>query len=584
MVHEGPPRKRQRLDLDSDSEQQPMVKDNVNGPNKDSATNDQSKKALIPSPVQLTKIGDLAPHQNVDTVTLHDILGDPKLIECWNFNYLFDVDFVLRHFDPRVRNLIQLKIIHGFWRRDDDRRHRLYQASERHPNVELTSAYMPDPFGTHHCKMLILFRNDGQAQVVIHTANMISRDWANMTQAVWRSPLLPLLSNESGASLDNQSQLEIGSGERFKSDLLRYLGAYENRLKELRSKLQEYDFSSIRAAFIASTPSRGKPESASPATQTSWGWPGVREILSTIPVMTKSASSKDTNNTPTPNLVVQVSSIATLGQAPTWLDNFRDVLSTSPNPPKVASFSNAAKAGSHAKPKFNIIFPTAEEIRRSLDGYGSGASIHTKIQSKAQQKQLEYLRPLFCHWNNFNEFSQSSAISQPQSLSEVRRAERGYAAPHIKTYVRFHDESQQKIDWAMVTSANLSKQAWGDITNKKGEVWIQSWETGVIVWPALFGTPDSPCTSMIPVFGKDTPEVESVESPDLMQPPGQSEDPKRENSQDLKKETQEAKQSCVGFRMPYDLPLKHYGESEEPWCATSAYTEPDWKDQVWNGY
>lgn len=49
----------------------------------------------IPSPFQLTRIRDLAPHQNVDTIELKDILGDPLIRECWNFNFLFDLDFVM---------------------------------------------------------------------------------------------------------------------------------------------------------------------------------------------------------------------------------------------------------------------------------------------------------------------------------------------------------------------------------------------------------------------------------------------------------------------------------------------------------
>lgn len=49
----------------------------------------------LASPFQLTKIRDLAPHQNVDTVELKDILGNPMIKECWNFNFLFDLDFVM---------------------------------------------------------------------------------------------------------------------------------------------------------------------------------------------------------------------------------------------------------------------------------------------------------------------------------------------------------------------------------------------------------------------------------------------------------------------------------------------------------
>lgn len=54
-----------------------------------------TRTKYVPAPVQLTCIGDLAPHQNVDAVGLKDILGDPMIRECWNFNYLHDVDFVM---------------------------------------------------------------------------------------------------------------------------------------------------------------------------------------------------------------------------------------------------------------------------------------------------------------------------------------------------------------------------------------------------------------------------------------------------------------------------------------------------------
>jgi tyrosyl-DNA phosphodiesterase-1 len=49
----------------------------------------------VQSPVQLTHIEDMAPHQNVDATAIRDILGDPMIKECWNFNFLFDIDFVM---------------------------------------------------------------------------------------------------------------------------------------------------------------------------------------------------------------------------------------------------------------------------------------------------------------------------------------------------------------------------------------------------------------------------------------------------------------------------------------------------------
>lgn len=55
----------------------------------------EAQTRYVPSPIQLTRIRDLAPHQNVDTVGLKEILGDPMIKECWNFNFLFDLDFVM---------------------------------------------------------------------------------------------------------------------------------------------------------------------------------------------------------------------------------------------------------------------------------------------------------------------------------------------------------------------------------------------------------------------------------------------------------------------------------------------------------
>ncbi|KAF2035207.1 phospholipase D/nuclease [Setomelanomma holmii] len=510
-----------------------------------------------PSPIQLTTIEDMAPHQNVDAVSLKDVLGDPMIKECWNFNYLFDLNFVMKQFDEDVRNLVKVKIVHGFWKSEDPNRIRLFETAEQHPNIELLPAYLPDAFGTHHSKMLILFRHDHSVQVVIHTANMIYRDWSNMTQAVWRSPLLPLLPATHGfnsADADPSADVHpIGGGERFKVDLIRYFKAYGKRLISLNTQLMAYDFSAVKAAFIGSAPSRRKPTDAQSSKQTSFGWLGLQETLSTIPVTL--AGAKQTSS---PHIVVQISSIATLGAAPNWLRNFQSVLGRSTRLASATQsgaykfFSKSAKEHT-PEPRFNIIFPTPEEIRTSLDGWASGGSIHMKLQSQQQQKQLEYLLPLFCHWKT------PSESDPPARHGEALR---GPAAPHIKTYIRYTDQTHKTIDWAMVTSANLSKQAWGDVVNKKDEIWIQSYEAGVVIWPALLAAEGAAeKTVMVPVFGRDMPCPEDVLDTD-----------------------EEKNGMVVGFRMPYDLPLSPYKSEDQPWCATMQYPEPDWKGMSWGGY
>ena len=393
---------------------------------------------------------------------------------------------------------------------------------------------MPEMYGTHHSKMLVLFRHDDTAQVIIHTANMIAKDWTNMTNGAWTSPLLPKLQSPQQ---DGGTHGPIGSGSRFKFDLLSYLNAcntVRNVCGSLVEDLAKYDFSAVRGALVASVPGKHDVEEAPDATH--WGWQALKRTLKSVP--SQAGPSE---------IVVQISSIATLGANDTWLQRtLFDSLSASRSPPK---------HGASTKLDFKIVFPTPDEIRRSLNGYASGGSIHTKTQSAAQTKQLQYLRPLFHHWaNNSAKCKEISTSSSSDSASRFRISGRKRAAPHIKTYIRYGEKS---IDWALLTSANISKQAWGEATNKAGEVRIASWEVGVLVWPELL-TGDAKAT-MVGTFKTDLPSREDCSDGD-------------ENS------------PVVGLRIPYDLPLQKYGDAEAPWVATMRYTEPDWMGRVWQGY
>jgi tyrosyl-DNA phosphodiesterase-1 len=184
-----------------------------------------------------------------------------------------------------------------------------------------------------------------------------------------------------------------------------------------------------------------------------------------------------------------------------------------------------------------------------------------KLQSVTQKKQLQYMRPYLCHWAGDQEpIAMGTLHSNAESIGNSQRTDAGRrrAAPHIKTYIRFSDKTKMDtIDWAMITSANLSTQAWGAAPNSNGEVRICSWETGVLVWPQLIvgesSGPDSERPKMVPCFRKDTPD------------PTESDD----------------NYSIVGFRMPYDVPLTPYSVQDVPWCATINHPEPDWLGQSW---
>jgi tyrosyl-DNA phosphodiesterase-1 len=55
-------------------------------------------------------------------VSLNDILGDPLISECWNFNYLHNIEFLMGAFDDDVRDMVKVNVIHGFWKQEDQNR------------------------------------------------------------------------------------------------------------------------------------------------------------------------------------------------------------------------------------------------------------------------------------------------------------------------------------------------------------------------------------------------------------------------------------------------------------------------------
>lgn len=405
-------------------------------------------------------------------------------------------------------------------------------------------------FGTHHTKAMVLFRHDDLAQVVILTANFIECDF-RMSQAIWRTPLLPFQTHEPGSS---DPVPPLGSGLRFKIDLLAYFRGYSRNgaatLSDLISQIKNYDFSTVRGALIGSLPGVQTPGQFDREEQDRvglWGLPALKRILISIPTN----SNPSMKPTPQPHIITQVSSVASVGEK--WL------LSTLI--PTLATIKGLPNPLS--KPKVSIIFPTAASIRNSIGGYGSGSSIHMKTTSTAQAKQLAVLKPMLCHWSSLpSPYPQTHTPTHHQE--PIRQTGRGRAAPHIKTYIRFSDSSMDSIDWAMMTSANLSTQAWGSTPNARGEVKICSYELGVVVWPALWDDPATAGTAtMVPVFGRDTPA--SNDDAAGYDEPGD-------------------KGIKVGWRMPYDLPLVPYGADEKPWCATEPCEEPDWMGRVWPGY
>jgi tyrosyl-DNA phosphodiesterase 1 len=429
---------------------------------------------------------------------------------------------------------------------------------------------------------------------------MIEQDWRNLTQGVWLSPLLPIQAHQE--LKENSSILPaIGTGLRFKRDFLAYLRYYGNRTTTLVSQLEQYDFAAIRAALIAHVPARFDGKETAPSAEL-WGWPALKRALGSIPP--KNSGKGNANTQTASHIVCQVSSIASLSDK--WIrDTLFSTLATTSTPPARPSAKNPKPTPSNqVHPKFSVIFPTPLEIRTCLDGYAAGSSIHCKLQNAAQKKQFEFMKPHFCHWN-----AHTNPAVTPTSVERAGgKALRGPAAPHIKTFISFHYDTTstlhpKEIDWALLTSANMSTQAWGTAAQAgSGEVRVSSYELGVLIWSELFLEESNSeeggrsrtgrrkrTAKMIPTFGSDTPAeadfrdaVTTAHTACLHDKTGNEDKVADRKSEDDQEEEEEEDLVTIGLRMPYDLPLTPYGPNDEVWSARSSYAEPDVFGRAWN--
>jgi tyrosyl-DNA phosphodiesterase 1 len=166
----SPPAKQSRYSVDgttlssdgqSRNDKQPATK-----PGKDSP--DKNIK-IIRSPIRLYSVKDLPESENIDTITFAEILSPQSTLdEIWSFNFMTHLPWFRQFLGPENESRVKVHIVHGYWRREDESRKQM-QEDVWGENVKLVSAYVPDTWGTHHSKIVVIFRTDGTAQVMVHT-------------------------------------------------------------------------------------------------------------------------------------------------------------------------------------------------------------------------------------------------------------------------------------------------------------------------------------------------------------------------------------------------------------------------------
>eukprot|EP00112_Aurelia_sp_Birch-Aquarium-sp1_P011572 Seg2431.4 transcript_id=Seg2431.4/GoldUCD/mRNA.D3Y31 product="Tyrosyl-DNA phosphodiesterase 1" protein_id=Seg2431.4/GoldUCD/D3Y31 len=429
-------------------------------------------------------------------VGIKDILSSEhgELQASAQFNYMFDIPWLMQQYPSESRDK-RLLIVHG---ENGEAKRSLEAEGAPFNNIELCQAKLSIAYGTHHSKMMFLLYKDGM-KVVIHTANIIGQDWDKKTQGVWISPKF--------AKTIGKDSKETSAPDKFKKDLLEYLDGYgtNDKLGFWKKTIREHDMTNAKVRIVASVPGRHTGMD-----KCKWGHLRLRDLLQQIGPKLSSVGG----DWP---VVAQFSSIGSLGaDEHKWL---------------YAEWLQSLSAGRRKitspvpkKPKLKLVFPTVENvIDESCKDYKAGGSLP---YGESNAKKQQYLLNYFHQWKS-------------------SRLGRSRASPHIKTYTRISPDDT-KAAWFLVTSANLSKAAWGAFEKNDSQLMIRSYEIGVLMLPHNF----SDEAETFRIAGSDVTSPDQSESSPVLQ-------------------------------LPYDLPLTPYSMLDSPWVWDRNYTKVDSLSGQW---
>ncbi|CAA7394486.1 unnamed protein product [Spirodela intermedia] len=456
-------------------------------------------KENLPSVFRLLRVKDIPSWANSSAVGLQDVFQGNVLFAILS-NYMVDIDWLLSEC-PFLEKIPRVLVIHGESGASLD-----HMKKSKPANWVLHKPPLPISYGTHHSKAMFLVYPHG-LRVIIHTANLIYVDWNNKTQGLWMQDF-PL-----------KDETRLKEGCPFENDLVDYLNAL--KWPELSINLpsigpaninpsffRRFDYSNAMVRLVASVPGYHTGSNLK-----RWGHMKIRNILE------KFTFDKDFQGSP---LAYQFSSLGSLDEK--WLSEFALSLSSG-----VSSDNSPLGLG-----KAQIIWPTVEDVRCSLEGYASGSAIPSPLKNV----EKEFLKKYWAKWR-------------------ANHTGRCHAMPHIKSYTRYNG---QKLAWFLLTSANLSKAAWGALQKNNSQLFIRSYELGVLFLPSKlqghalpnFSTLVGQCsnTRLVTLGGLGTGQADSSTN-------------------------------VISIPVPYELPPQPYTPEDVPWSWERRYTKKDVHGQVW---
>lgn len=473
------------------------------------------------------------------------------IIEIFIFNFLIDLPALSTWLDKFIANsAVHVHVFHGesshgsamplsYPESQRDRFEQLYY------NWSFTKIQITQQWGSHHSKVFVIFYSKG-VRLVIHTANLRENDVYGMTQGCWIQDFPPKAQDLDGVCSEESE---------FESDLCFYFSHLSPEspkddngranLAALLAKLKKYDFSAAEVILIPSVPGRHSSQLCR------LGHTKLRSMLRT-------------HVGPSPHSSVigmQVSSLSSLGPNQTFLKELAvsmraTINCTLPAINKTAHLTDV-----------EIVWATLQQVGRSVMGYVSGGSMP-------------------CQSSTIRE-SGNGAVPGPvkEGVRICMRKWQGvrgkvFHSPHIKTFYRYYIvDGQPELMWLFLGSHNLSQAAWGKLEKNDSQLFIKSYELGVLFLPAKIRTCRRifSCSPSNSLLGTDhTISTSATTSGTVTTPPRFIVSADQSSSME------------IAFPLPHLIPAPLYnfsdiGPDNTPWVSDMVTKVPDRLGRVLDG-
>ncbi|KAJ1408098.1 Tyrosyl-DNA phosphodiesterase I [Sesbania bispinosa] len=313
----------------------------------------------IPSTFRLLRVQGLPSWANTSCVSINDVIQGDILIAILS-NYMVDIGWLVPAC-PTLSKVPHVLVIHG----ESDERVE-YMMRNRPANWILHKPPLPISFGTHHSKAMLLVYPRG-VRIIVHTANLIYVDWNNKSQGLWMQDF----------PWKDQNSLSKGFG--FENDLIEYLSMlkwpeFSVKLPSLgnfsicSSFFKKFDYSDAMVRLIASVPGYHTGTGLK-----KWGHMKLRSLLQDCTFDEQFKKSP---------LVYQFSSLGSLDEK--WMAELASSMSAGLSEDKVPLGLGEPQ----------IIWPTVEDVRCSLEGYGAGNAIPSPLKNVDKA----FLRKYWAKW------------------------------------------------------------------------------------------------------------------------------------------------------------------------------------------